>query len=409
MSDSNSAVLQQAYMLVEAGQAEEARHLIESVLESEQANPDAWWIYAHAVDDPVRARQALNEVLALDPDYPGAAQLVATLDEQYPEAAETALQATPILLQLAWDGRGEKPLAEGIWDSEPTEAPAEPEIAGEEPSFVSRVPKATVTLPPPERRGTPWLLIATIAAALILILVIIVLLTRPEAADVPAGDNTAVAGAPTLDATLPASAFTEEATATTEVLPLKNLTAEATEPADSGLVATSEPMLPMPSLEVATLAVEVVTLTPAPPEQTEVVLAEPTALPTGEPSAPVSESTLDVLPFEDLNALQLALAAFSAPPESALTTEMTPLGESLVASFCTDDGPQLRDLTRQVMDTVTAEAPQLSQSTGGVGVRAMNCATGQTLRLIVVNREAATLFAQGEIDREGFESFWLSL
>lgn len=408
MSDSNSAVLQQAYMLVEAGQAEEARRLVESVLEAEQANPDAWWIYAHAVDDPVRARQALNEVLAINPDYPGVAQLIATLDEQYPDAAEAAFQGTPILLQLAWDGQGEAPVTESVWKPEPVAAEPKPEFASEEPTFVARVPKATVTMPVEERRGTPWLLIATAAAALILVLVIIALLTRPDALNFGAGDDTSIAGAPTLDATALASALTEEIS-TAEVLPLVDLTAEATETADSGRGATSEPVFPMPSLEVATLAVQVVTLTPAPPEQTEVVLIEPTALPTEDPSALPGEPTLDVLPFDDLNALQVALSAFSAPPESALTTEATPLGEALVASFCTEDGPQLRDLTRQVMDTVTAEAPQLSQSTGGVGVRAVDCASGQTLRLIVVNREAATLFAQGEISREGFESQWLSL
>jgi hypothetical protein len=51
----------------------------------------------------------------------------------------------------------------------------------------------------------------------------------------------------------------------------------------------------------------------------------------------------------------------------------------------------------------------MADTTAAVGVRAVDCSTGQTLRLIVVDRGAATLYTQGEINSEGFESQWLSL
>jgi hypothetical protein len=123
----------------------------------------------------------------------------------------------------------------------------------------------------------------------------------------------------------------------------------------------------------------------------------------------VPQTVVIVVPAEALAQLVTGLSAVQTPPDSSLTTETTALGETLVASFCTQEGPQLRDLTRQVMDTVAAAAPVVAASTAAVGARAVDCSTGETLRLIVVNREAATLYTQGEISREGFESQWVSL
>ena len=87
MSDMRSLALTRAYELVEAGKSDEARTVLEPILLNDRDNVDAWWIYAHAVDDPVEARRALDHVIRLDRDYPGAAELMVTLNQQYPEDA----------------------------------------------------------------------------------------------------------------------------------------------------------------------------------------------------------------------------------------------------------------------------------------------------------------------------------
>lgn len=452
MSDSNSAVLQRAFELVEAGQAEEARNLVESVLESEQSNPDAWWIYAHAIDDPVKARQALNEVLALDPEYPGVNELVSVLDRQYPEAAEAALNAPPLLLALGSAAVIAAPeaadSAEPLAEPEAFAEMQEPEPEAEaEPGFVAEVPPATVpvVVPVEQRRAIAWWwYVAAGAAALLLLVFLAALLGRPAPSGVVVTsepDATVVAGAPTLDAAALAAQSAQE-TAIALGLPTLDIgevvtsepgvgdttpgvpegTSESLLPGDGG-VATSEPAQP---IAVATLPLEsFVTLTPSSPEPVVTAEAsdavEPAATEAGSPDGAgdaTTEATAGVnipaavvviVPAETLNQLVGALSAFNTPPETSLTTEATPLGETLTAGFCTQDGPELRDLTRQVMDTVAAAAPVMADTTGAVGVRAMDCQTGQTLRLIVVDRSTATLYTQGEINREGFESQWISL
>lgn len=439
MSDSNSAVLQRAYELVEAGQADEARSLVESVLEAEQANPDAWWIYAHAIDDPVKARQALNEVVKLDPGYPGASELIGVLDTQYPDAASAAEQATPLLLLAAFEGHGEPPSAEGVFI--PEAAPAVVEAApDEEPSFVQQVPPATVVMEKPaeKRRLIPWWWYVGVAAVAVLLLALFVLLFgRPAPTPTPTAGETSVAGQPTLDA----AALSAQETLVASGLATEAVGAVSTELAE---VATSAPMASLPAV-VATLPLDsFVTLTSPAPESTQLVIG-PESTPAGEgatdvvptEAVPVAETptaaepvqatsdagavatpapgfnlpdtVIIVVPADTLNQIVGQLSALTAPPDSALTTEATALGETLVAGFCTADGPELRDLTRQVMDTVSAAAPVMAESTSAVGVRAVDCSTGQTLRLIVVDRSTATLYTQGAINSEGFESQWISL
>ncbi len=459
MSDSNSAVLQRAYELVEAGQADEARFLVESVLDSEKTNPDAWWIYAHAVDDPVRARQALDQVQALDPNYPGAADLINVLEAQYPGATEAAQQAPPILpLAVTEADTGEEAdgsavagaavvagavgvaaVLSGTDDADDAAEPAEPvdepsDEPAEEPEFVGQVPPATVTMVKEERRGLPWLWYFAAAAGIVLLLALLLALLGNPASTLVSitqePDATQVAGQPTLDAGAQIVIETDVAVLALTQAVLQG-GGEVTSEATDLVLATSEPLLPQPTV-VATLPESlVVTLTPLPAgeptvevvevivgvttepdmEATEVVV-EVTEVPDLQPTEFVAPDGVNVpdgvLPFDDLTQLAAALAAFSAP-ETALTTEVTALGPTLVGGFCTQDGPELRDLTPQVMDAMAVRAPLMEPRMTAVGVRAVDCATGQTLRLIVAGRAAATTYTEGGITRELFESQWLSL
>lgn len=83
-SDESQSPLARAYDLVEAGQLDEARTLLESILDMDNENADAWWIYAHAVTDAETGRNALENVVRIDPTYPGAAELLAQAQEMAP-------------------------------------------------------------------------------------------------------------------------------------------------------------------------------------------------------------------------------------------------------------------------------------------------------------------------------------
>jgi hypothetical protein len=456
MSDSNSAVLQRAYELIEAGQADEARFLLESVLEEEQTNPDAWWIYAHAVEDPVRARQALDQVLALDPGYPGAAELSYVLEAQYPGAAEEALQAVPILPlvpapETTVVDTEQQPgvLAAAATGAALAGAPVlgatlvpdgddESATPDQEPGFVEQMPAPTTAVLVEERRPIPWFWYFVATLAVVIIIALILALLRPSAdtalvSGTEEANTTLVAAEPTLDGVAQGLEGTDQAAvALTETATL--LAEAATEEA----TAIVEPVLPLATLPEAA----VVTLTPLPPEQATPIVDAPTEAPSTLEAPPATAenqlvtpelpvATLDeaaltpvieasaavvvpgaevlagVLPEDALGQLVIDLSGFAAP-ETALTTEATPIGATMVSSFCTEDGPQLRDITRQVMDALAVRAGVMDDGMNAVGVRAVDCGTGQTLRLIAVDRGAAAAFADGTINRELFESQWLA-
>lgn len=89
MGESTERVLAQAYELIESERLAEAEALLKPIVAAEPDNADAWWLYAHAVTDPGEARLALNNVLRIDPGYPGADDLLDSLEAEYPAAAPT--------------------------------------------------------------------------------------------------------------------------------------------------------------------------------------------------------------------------------------------------------------------------------------------------------------------------------
>jgi hypothetical protein len=75
MSDA-SPTLDRAYDLIEKGQLSEARTLLDSLMPEHENNPDVWWLMANAAEDSNEGRLALDKVIALNPDYPGAKDLL---------------------------------------------------------------------------------------------------------------------------------------------------------------------------------------------------------------------------------------------------------------------------------------------------------------------------------------------
>jgi len=80
-STSINSILSQAYALIEADQHDQAVELLKPLLAEHSNNTDAWWLYAHAVTDIDDAHAALQTVMMLDPQYPGAQNLMVQLEE----------------------------------------------------------------------------------------------------------------------------------------------------------------------------------------------------------------------------------------------------------------------------------------------------------------------------------------
>ena len=88
MSGSSVQILAQAHAYIEAGNLEDAENLIRSLLEQDPDNTDAWWLLAHSVRDDRSAREALGQVLRLDPNDQQARSLLAALDERFPSGEQ---------------------------------------------------------------------------------------------------------------------------------------------------------------------------------------------------------------------------------------------------------------------------------------------------------------------------------
>ncbi len=76
MSTTHANVLHEAYQLIKAGQKKAAYQLLRDVLERDENNADAWWLFAHASPDLLQVEQALWQVLRLKPGDPPATALL---------------------------------------------------------------------------------------------------------------------------------------------------------------------------------------------------------------------------------------------------------------------------------------------------------------------------------------------
>lgn len=89
MANSVNQSLSRAYEHIESDRLIEARAILEPIIADNKDNIEAWWLYAHAVEDKEQAREALDNVLRLDPNYPDADELLQQLTA-VPTSAPTA-------------------------------------------------------------------------------------------------------------------------------------------------------------------------------------------------------------------------------------------------------------------------------------------------------------------------------
>jgi hypothetical protein len=211
MTDLNpsSSALQRAYELIQRDNLVAARDLLDDYLITHPNDADAWWLYAHAVADPVEAQSALQTVLRLRPDYPGAGEL---LDESQE------------LLPITDENLNDDDLWAADTGTPGLETVETPLVPAERSASVSPLSSSSAGM------QRPIFLLAAIIIAVLLIGLAVILANQANAPAVNNLTPTSVAVATTITQSTPTVAATSEvAPVTTEVMSITTDEAEASE------------------------------------------------------------------------------------------------------------------------------------------------------------------------------------
>lgn len=76
--------LKEAFELIKSGKKSQAVDLLLPVLKADEDNADAWWLIANALEEPDEIREALENVLRLQPQREKARQMLERLNQRFP-------------------------------------------------------------------------------------------------------------------------------------------------------------------------------------------------------------------------------------------------------------------------------------------------------------------------------------
>jgi hypothetical protein len=379
MAESQNDALQRAYELVEAGQPEEARAILRELIETEPNNADVLWVYAYAVEDPEEARTVLQRLLEVDPEYPEAAELLKSLNNQFPVAPPLPVDLPPFE-----DAQTTAPAVEGL---------AEPDFLPPPDTAIPALP----TTPTRGGRRNRTILIGLGAALIAVVLLWLVLRPPPPApqvADMPTAAQESLAtevieAVATEQITLSASSATEDATP-----------AETAAPSETPVPPQVTPTSAEVVLVVTPLATEAASAQSVDATPTQEVLEEETPEGSGGGGDSGTPDATD-----PLAALSAALDA--AGVEGYLVRlEITDLGNTVVTRICSEEGPRLRETLRAVLNAAAGITSQIG-GFDALSAEVFSCAQPERIvRLIGVDRGAAEGYASGALSQESYEGQW---
>jgi hypothetical protein len=354
MSSSLNNLLSQAYGFIEADQLDDAVKLLKPILAENPNNPDAWWLYAHAVENVDDARASLQTVLNLDPNYPEARRLLDMLDE----ATKGMGSGNPLNDVSLQPIRAISDEEAGITSaSEPMFADGD---MGTRRDFEERVGAVR------DRKagGIPWRNIA-LAAALFLCAMIAALLFAPGFFN----------NAP---ATVVSTEVGADRTAEAAVMAMTN----------------------------ASLPVEGGTIEPSALTATAIVAAD--AGGDAQNAAPTAEGIVPAVtvgsPGIDLTSLSAALLPLG--DGSGAEVESTSRGQTIVIRLCSlEPNVTLRDTLRQAVGLIAGQSVITAPEVEGVGFRLIDCADGsRVLRFLTAAASDVVEYEGGLIDATTFEA-----
>lgn len=371
MSEESRPALRQAFDAIEAGDLEAARAILQPILAAEPDNPDAWWIYSHAVTDPQEALNALEQVARIDPQYPGAADLLVTLRERLPRRPTTITSPPPPPANFPDMPADEPDFGTDDFDKTPARGMAPVDEEDEEPSRRSLLP---------------------ILAAVLLILVIVALIFSLVSQTGQPATPTAVVDAPTNiipTAAVPTtSAVTEEPP--TAILPPTVLPLLTAEPVILETITPTQAMSGQPEFT-----------SEAQSAPTEELIGRPELT----PSAEATEGAVSASMTEAETALLGGLRRFTLA-EQSLTRETTALGETVLVNVCVADRREVAPALRPVMRGIANGTAALGAEVAAVGARMMDCATGRAFVVMAIDRASAEAHAAGALPYVEFRQLW---
>ncbi len=356
-SDETQAALSRAFELVEAGNNEEARAILDPILAANPNNADAWWVYAHAADDPAEGQRALEKVVSINPEYPGASDLLEMARERFAEE-EAAMPSRP-----------------QVPPSLPEADFAEPDFGLAEPPQLTRQETGTAAASGEHRRSPIGPIIAVV---IIVVLVALVVVTQLG------GGNT------------PAPTATPTEIVSVIVVPTQEVAQSATELATPPTVAVTEQMTELATIGSAS-ATELATSAPISATETTAASTEQATAATGSATA---EATVG-----DYAALQQALAQFPIAPDGIQETQ-TSFGQTLQVTACSAAGREMRTLLPNLMNAFALQSQNLDRSIKAISVHLVNCDTNTSLVTVAVGRESSQAFATGLLTDAEFAARW---
>jgi hypothetical protein len=347
MNAETDQALTRAYELIEQDRLDEAQAVLKPIVANEKDNADAWWLYAHAVTDTDIAREAIRNVLRVDPKYPEARELLGSL-EQSVSAPQTTRSITKIGAQ-----------APSTLPAAPPTLPDLPEGEGSQFKMAETGPRQLL--------GTRQIAILVPIVLIVIVVVLLLLLNSSPAAVSTATPTTEeLAVVPTLPVTTP---LVEDTGApTVEQIDEQALETEAT--------------------------------------ATSITTDAPIATPEAQPTDAII-STGDDAAANNFDALYEALSAFTIPRNGIEISE-TNAGNTLLVSICTSAGPELRTDLNDAMSIIAINSTAWADQVDAIGAHMVNCGTNSTLLLISAAVEDVVAYADGELDEGEFQSRWVS-
>lgn len=350
--------LSQAYELIEAGNYGEAREILEPLLVTEPDNADVWWMYSHAVEDREKAREALENVLRIDPNYEGAEDLL----------GETR-GSPPINID---DHQDDDALIDEFLDSDDFDD----DLDDLDEDFAPKTQTDSE-----ESGGRRTALLGFLMLAIIVIVVVLGFLLLNSGGN---GDDD------------------NDSQTIAEASP------EVTETVTTNSVDSTS----IPTIGAGESIIQ--------PEETEEDTASsPTEAETPDDDTGTSESpeaTADsddeetpdaqaqVTDDDEYGFLYAALSNLSVVDDSAEMTN-TDFGDTLLVSICTTPGSQLRSDLREAMTAIASQSDSLSD-VDAAGIRLVDCDEDRILNVIAVSIEDATALQSGELEQDAFSSRW---
>ena len=437
MDDEKSTALQRAHELIERGELEAAQEVLAPLLERAADDPALWWVYAHAVRDSEIGRAALQRVVTLDPQYPGARELSESLQEldepplaaEALTAAEAAQPSAPDINIDDWEDLqpvleapapaqtsrvvavavaaallliivGGALIAAGVIDIEqllagfsPTMAPA---VVLDEPAAEStEADTFSIGTAVPQEEISPVATAGEQAAST----------EEPTLAAIAEQQESTAEAEPTVAATAePQSAAADEAPPATGLPPAAPTTDDFA--AQSAALAPADTEAPSPSLEATATVAPTATAEP-----TETSAPTATLEPTATPQ-PTVRPTFVPLPRDEAQFVEkvvLQLAESDLQPWQASLND-TIVGNTLVLQACAVPGPDFNAKVGVIMNALVALAEDIPSELDAVAAGMLNCGEPEAaLRIIGAEVSLIRDYAAGLIDDKAFQREWQQL